>query len=1785
LIEKPTLVVHTTFIGPHGDPTSDEHAAASRLGDELYDLLTRPKGDPLAWGAGIPVRVATASDQIDRGEAETIIVIPVLGAGTFQDEDSRCRALQTIEAWEKTDGLRVAPVPLGGVWLRSKNDGNLRRLFSPLHETGAACRPVVDEIFHEIACALSDTDAFATRLYISIARDDLSTSDEAADKIRAYISGTAKVAAFFPQPSLLVGEDLDSLVEGESEGVFLAIRGDRYSSRAWCRRELLRAKQRRLSTLVVEVLSSGESRSAAYGGNGPTVVWNRGDAAGSAARVMTFAMVEAVRHLHFQAEGQRVIAAAALPVSTVCLSRPPELLDIPTLRGRTDAAVVVLHPDPPLPAFERALLQEADKRMRTVTPTSIFSGASETSIRAPLEGWQIALGLSQSPDAPAGGGPAGLTSEHLRDATTFLVRALIGVGAAIAYGGDLREHGFTPFLSQLIVAHNETAQRNADLLHCYFAASRSKSAARDLQMTVHEMRTYARAVLPAPMSGEFVPAWRETLYVSDMRARMAESTRARVIIGGAARPASRFAPGYGGRLPGVAEEALWTLRREKPLYVAGGFGGGSGLVARALQCDQAPEELDDARWAGDPLRDALVARLGGDPEYAKLGLPKDLVGLASELRSFGRRHLASDDASLAWNGLTIAENHALFRTRDPLSVAALALKGLLAVSTRDARGKVRIELVEGDVSEASGLNVFVFPTFSDVPISGAGAALDRVSGNAATLAHRTGVIAPSASAALGADFLHAAKLGPLSEVLEAPTKHIADAAAATAQVLRRHGFRRAGIVTFLGNVAQSLGEVVNAMIDGLYLAGDMSELVWFERDPVRMAIIASVLGADDRVVLSRRAAPGPTLVPAPTGKRRTVIAVRHAGSELEVDLLLHQANGLAPMLRSELTVPQRLALAGKTTDGAPQAEMLEALGDRIVQLVFGGNDSRVLGPVGNSELVIMHDEFAAGIPYEAMSWKSERGRVTPAAERGLVRHILTRGVRADEALTRPPRIGNLGVLVVIDPRDDLRGAREEGELLIKHLYGGPYDVTPLRSQEATVKRVAQAIADPAIDVFHYCGHAFFKDTGLAGSGLRCADGDLTLGTIRDIKSVPRLAFVNACQAGRMRDAPPDMREPQAFAELFLRAGVDAYLGAFWLVSDAGAATFAAVVYEALARGLELGDAVVEGRKKLQSDKNSDWANYVLYGHVGFRLVQSSEPSLGAEGGALPAPSARVDSATVVASWFFFAKDAPSTFAVAAVATDSTPFELKRPIHVERREGWSDSKRIVTWMATVSLGSPLARALELRPSAGGRIAVPAPAGAANNTRGVGEEVLSELAALRRLLAQQPDGGIAFLSALHSSADPHELRARIEGDGTTRGIWPFDDLGRPKVDESLLDEFCEAYKVNPISVADAESQKFQTKEDWKNYVFAPGAVAFTAGADVLPPVWPLLPNPAAAMTHDLLDGEFTDEIEMALFSDNGNGLHASRAIAKQVVDSKLPYAFHLGDVYYGGDEREFRDYFEVPLAGMFDRTELFMITGNHEMYAKGRFFQDLIARKAGRFPLRQRQRGEMFRLRGPGFSILGVDTMFVGWNAGCIRRHDRADRSVLDVVETWLAERPQDLTILMTTNEPWSLGRNELTPLYDSLRETIAGRLDLWFWGNVHYAALYEPWEFPDANSPTRRVVGSCIGHGGYPFYSQEAIGPLPAPVRCRWLEQKSRFWPYERLRPDVGANGWCRLKLARKDQRWDVGLTFVDWVGRPRLRVSLARKDGETISLAKVEESSAAGVGAPLTWCDVPERKA
>ena len=98
--------------------------------------------------------------------------------------------------------------------------------------------------------------------------------------------------------------------------------GHAYGSRAWCQRELLRAKLHGVPTLTVEVLKKGELRSFSYGGNSPSVVWDT-----NPARAVSQAMVEWLRAAYFRKEAARIIDDADLPDDVCIVARSPELLD------------------------------------------------------------------------------------------------------------------------------------------------------------------------------------------------------------------------------------------------------------------------------------------------------------------------------------------------------------------------------------------------------------------------------------------------------------------------------------------------------------------------------------------------------------------------------------------------------------------------------------------------------------------------------------------------------------------------------------------------------------------------------------------------------------------------------------------------------------------------------------------------------------------------------------------------------------------------------------------------------------------------------------------------------------------------------------------------------------------------------------------------------------------------------------------------------------------------------------------------------------------------------------------------------------------------------------------------------------------------------------------------------------------------------------------------------------------------------------------------------------------
>ena len=139
---------------------------------------------------------------------------------------------------------------------------------------------------------------------------------------------------------------------------------------------------------------------------------------------------------------------------------------------------------------------------------------------------------------------------------------------------------------------------------------------------------------------------------------MIEKCDARICVGG------RCAD-YSGRMPGVLEEILIAIKKKKPIFLLGGFGGISECICNKIEgkFESFPEELTDS-WQEKHTSgySDLKAYYGKNNinfnEYENITVDRDITFY--NLR----------------NGLTEAENRRLFRTRYTEEALFLIEKGM-----------------------------------------------------------------------------------------------------------------------------------------------------------------------------------------------------------------------------------------------------------------------------------------------------------------------------------------------------------------------------------------------------------------------------------------------------------------------------------------------------------------------------------------------------------------------------------------------------------------------------------------------------------------------------------------------------------------------------------------------------------------------------------------------------------------------------------------------------------------------------------------------------------------------------------------------------------------------------------------------------------------------------------------------------------------------------------------------------------------------------------------------------
>lgn len=264
---------------------------------------------------------------------------------------------------------------------------------------------------------------------------------------------------------------------------------------------------------------------------------------------------------------------------------------------------------------------------------------------------------------------------------------------------------------------------------------------------------------------------------------------------------------------------------------------------------------------------------------------------------------------------------------------------------------------------------------------------------------------------------------------------------------------------------------------------------------------------------------------------------------------------------------------------------LEALGARLGRLVPGEVLARAAREAPRP-LVLALDEDLAGLPFElARDSEGALGERTSVSRR----LIVERTGAAPEAPA--PRPGRLEGLLLPGGADLPHAAREAGRLLdlLWRRAGDRLGLRLLAGPRATRRAVLEAL--PRAGLVHWCGHT---RAGPSGGRWALPSGEaVTADDLLAARLGARLVVTSSC--GHGDDLP--------LARALLLGGARNVVTALWEVEDAAAERFALHLYEALALGRTLGEALAEARAALAPDDPLHAAAFVHYGDPRERLVE------------------------------------------------------------------------------------------------------------------------------------------------------------------------------------------------------------------------------------------------------------------------------------------------------------------------------------------------------------------------------------------------------------------------------------------------------------------------------------------------------------------------------------------------------------------------------------------------------
>lgn len=378
---RPFLVVYVVW---HPD-----FADGAVIAELLRQHFRRQLYENIAGGTGLSViyryAVAPESTQplpIDLADADTAAVVVLADNNLVGDAAWTSYVRELCERTEAAGlGTRVFPVEIDSGVLRqlatdeqallwARWDGELadrgRRLTASL--TYALCR-LLRHYLEYITRPQEEEAALEAylekvQIFLSHSKHD-EHGEEIARKVRNRLHTTPGMDSFFDVYDIPAGLHFQKVLFHKVRvSAMVAIHTDSYSSREWCRKEIIEAKRWHVPLVVANSLSDIDERGFPYMGNVPVVRLEPGGV-DRIDFVIARLLDEVLKNFLWRCCIKLEQMDESLNPSVTFVPRPPELISLASLPSEVDVPnPIIVYPDPPLSAEEERLFAAISPRVQ-----------------------------------------------------------------------------------------------------------------------------------------------------------------------------------------------------------------------------------------------------------------------------------------------------------------------------------------------------------------------------------------------------------------------------------------------------------------------------------------------------------------------------------------------------------------------------------------------------------------------------------------------------------------------------------------------------------------------------------------------------------------------------------------------------------------------------------------------------------------------------------------------------------------------------------------------------------------------------------------------------------------------------------------------------------------------------------------------------------------------------------------------------------------------------------------------------------------------------------------------------------------------------------------------------------------------------------------------------------------------------------------------------------------------------------------------------------------------------